>query len=289
MKTMKFMKAAFAFALGAFVFTSCSNDDDDKSVNVPDAVQTAFAQQYGAETRAVWSKKSGKYLVADFNKDGRDYDAWYTTSGKWMMTEVDMVRDIANLPQAVRDGYNATVYAKQGWTIDDIDEIQRPDFETVYKIEIEKAGQPDHDLYFDLGGTLFKDVVDADDDDNEGMVDVQMPEELKTYINVNYPGAVVVDFDKEPTGFEVEIRHEGLSKEVTFDKSYNWIKTSTDLSRNVPAVVKNAVNAKYPGKIIDDCDFVQLASGESFYLVELDDYDNDLKVALDGTITELPD
>ena len=289
MRKFDFMKWAFALALGAFVFTSCSDDDDDNSVKVPDAVQSSFTQQFGDVTRVAWGSKQGGYVVADFNKDGHDYDAWFTPDGKWVMTEIDLGRDLANLPVAVREGYNVTLYAKQGWTVEDIDEIQRPDYETVYKIEVEKAGQPDHDLYFDLGGTLFKDVADQDDDDNGGMVGTQVPEDIRAYVVANYEGAVIVDFEKERDGFDVEIRHAGLSKEVRFDAAYRWVQTSTDLARNVPEAVKNLLGAKYPGKVIDDCDYVETATGKLYYLVELDDFDYELKVYPDGTITEIPD
>ena len=74
-----------------------------------------------------------------------------------------------------------------------------------------------------------------------------------------------------------------------FDYAYNWVRTSTDLRRDIPANVSQAVNAQYPGKRIDDCDYVETADGEKYYLVDLDNYNMDLKVTPDGVITETPD
>lgn len=205
------------------------------------------------------------------------------------MTEVDHGRNIQDLPQAVQSGYDATVYALQDWRIDDIDEIQRPAYETIYIIEVEKGGQSDCDLYFDLNGTLFREVQGGGGGSHDGMIGTGLPAEIQQFVDTKYPGATVVDFDSERGGYELDIRHDGLSKDILFDSSYNWIQTSTDLSRNVPADIRSAVEAAYPGRRIDDCDYVETAQGETYYLVDLDNYDMDLKITPDGQITETPD
>lgn len=289
MRTLEFVKLAMICAFGAFVTTSCSDDDDDKSVQVPDVVQSAFSQKYAGVQHVEWDVEAGGYLVAEFVKDSREHDVWYMADGTWMMTEVDYGRELALLPQAVQDGYAATVYAREQWTVDDIDEIQRKGYETIYKIEVEKAGQPDHDLYFDLAGVLFKDVQDQNDDRNEGLLPGYMPAEIQAFVDARYAGAVIVDFEKERNGYELDIRHEGKSIEIIFDSSYNWVKTSVDCGRDIPANILAAVNAAYPGKVVDDCDYIETAAGEAYYLVDLDNYEKDLKITLDGIITEVMD
>lgn len=289
MRTLELVKLAMICVFGAFVTTSCSDDNDDNNVQVPNAVQTAFSQKYSDVGHVEWDVEAGGYIVAEFMKDNKEHDAWFTGDGTWMMTEIDHGRDITSLPQAVQEGYAATVYAQQSWAVEDIDEIQRKGYDTIYKIEVEKAGQPDHDLYFDLAGTLFRDVQDQDDDRNEGMLPGQIPAEIQAYVDANYAGAVVVDFEKERNGYEMDIRYDGKSIEIIFDSSYNWVMTSVDCSRNVPADIRAAVNARYPGKVIDDCDYIETAAGEAYYLIDLDNYDKDLKVGLDGTITEVID
>ena len=47
----------------------------------PEAVQAAFNQQYGDATRVEWERERNGYLVAEFWKDNKEYDAWYTTEG----------------------------------------------------------------------------------------------------------------------------------------------------------------------------------------------------------------
>lgn len=281
MKSMKCFKAAMMFALGALVFTAC--DDDDNRLQVPEAVQGAFTQKYGNETRVEWDMEK-QYAVAEFWKDNREHDAWFTMDGAWLMTEVDYGRQIADLPQSVQDGFNASQYAQ--WTIDDIDKIERNNYEDVYKIEVEQ-GKQEMDLYFDVTGNLFKEVVDGNDDRNEGMLPSQMPAAIQSVIDEKYPNARIVDFELERGQYEVELVYNNQSIEMIFDGEYNWVRTSTDMERQVPAVVRDAVAAQYPGKVIDDCDFVETAS-EKYYLVDLDNYEPDLKVSEDGTsITEV--
>lgn len=289
MKTLDFLKWTMMCAFGALVVTSCSDDDDDDNLQVPDVVQTAFNQKYANAGYVEWEREQGGYLVAEFRMDGKEHDAWFDGGGKWVMTEVDHGRNLTGLPQAVQTGYAATTYALTNWTVDDIDEIQRPDYETIYIIEVEKAGEPDYDLYFDLNGTLFREVRGEGGGNNGGMISNGMPAEIKSYIETHYPGATVVDFDNERNGYEVDIRHDGKSKEVCFDTDYNWIQTSTDMTRSIPANIRMAVESQYPGKRIDDCDYIENSKGEKYYLIDLDNYNMDLKVTEDGQITETLD
>ena len=289
MKTFEFLKWTLVCALGVFTMASCDDDDDDYRGNVPGAVQQAFNDKYGGVGRIEWDRESGGYFVAEFWKDDREHDAWFTSSGEWVMTEVDHGRNLAGLPQAVQEGYAVTTYAQQNWRIDDIDEIQRPAYETVYIIEVEQGGQPDCSLYFDLNGTLFRVSQDGGGNHYGGMVNNNLPAEIRQFIDTNYPGAAVVDFDREYYGYEVDVRHDGRSKEILFDLEYNWVQTSTDMTRNIPADIRSAVEARYPGKRIDDCDYVETAAGETYYLIDLDNYNMDLKVTPDGVITETPD
>lgn len=287
MKKWKWIGMAMSCAVGMVAFMSCDDDDNDDYARVPDAVTAAFSHQYGNPGYVEWDSERGGYYVAEFRKDGRDHEAWYTQAGLWAMTEVDYGRSLADLPQAVQSGYAATAYALDAWTVDDIDEIQRPDYETVYKIEVEKRGQADHDLYFDLGGTLYRDVEGSGSGSgNGGMIQQGMPADVKAYVDSAFAGAAVVDFDIEDNGMiEVDLRHGGKSVEVLFTAAYEWVMTKTDCSRDVPAVVAEAVQQALPGARIDDCDYVQTAT-ESYYLVDTDNPDRDLRVTPDGQVTQ---
>lgn len=61
------------------------------------------------------------------------------------------------------------------------------------------------------------------------------------------------------------------------------------MTRDIPANIRQAVEAQYPGKRIDDCDYIETAQGEKYYLIDLDNHNVDLKVTEDGQITTTPD
>ena len=205
MKTKELMKWMMACALVVFTLASCSDDDDD-NVPVPDAVTRAFTDKYAGVGRVDWDREKGGYLVAEFWKDGKEHEAWFDNNGEWFMTEIDHGRDLTSLPQAVRAGYEATAYAQTGWSVDDIDEIQRPAYETFYIIEVEKRGQPDYDLYFDTNGTLFRELQGEGGGNHGDFVDNRTPAEIQSFIESNYPGhAVQLDSD----GHRHDAQHPG--------------------------------------------------------------------------------
>lgn len=286
MKRRKWMVAVLACTFGLAALTSCGDDDDNDFTRVPDAVAAAFAHQYGSPGYVEWDWERGGYFVAEFSLDGRDHEAWYTQAGVWTMTEVDYGRNLQALPQAVQAGYAATGYARGAWAVDDIDEIQRPGYETVYKIEVEKHGQADRDLYFDLGGTLYRDVESSGSGSgNGGMAGQGVPAEVAAYVDSVYPGAAIVDCDRGQGGaLEVDLRHGGRSIEMWFGAGYEWLMTKTDCRRDVPAAVADAIGQAVPGARIDDCDYVETPSG-SYYLVETDNPDRDFRVTADGQVS----
>ena len=140
------------------------------------------------------------------------------------------------------------------------------------------------DLYFDVNGTLFREVADGNDDRNEGMLPSQMPAGIQAFIDERYPNARIVDFDMERGRYEVDVIYNNQSIDILFDTNSNWISSSTDYERNVPEVVKNAINANFSGKRIDDCDFVETAAGERYWLVDIDNQEADVRVSEDGQI-----
>lgn len=124
---------------------------------------------------------------------------------------------------------------------------------------------------------------------------------MKTFIDGKYAGARIVEVDVEDDkndwdfGFtEVDIIHfdsglnRNVSKEVLFDKGGEWYSTSWEVRRNeLPTAVTNAINAEYAGFQMDDAEYFEMATGTSYYQIELEGNnspDIDIKVTTDGTI-----
>ena len=184
-------------------------DDDSKSVKVPAAVQAAFGEMFPAASHVEWEDKGG-YMVADFRSAGMYMQAWFDAAGKWYMTEEDI--SYAELPRAVRTAYEAGDYA--AWHVDDVDKLLRNGQETVYVLEVERAEQ-EFDLYYSEDGVLLREVPDRDGNDDHGdMLPQELSKAISDFIARKYPGARIVDAEREKGNTEVDIIFAGKVPDV---------------------------------------------------------------------------
>ncbi|WFE82887.1 PepSY-like domain-containing protein [Parabacteroides chongii] len=257
---------------GLLAFTSC--DDDDNNYLPDQTVTKAFDTKYPDAGKVEWETKSG-YEVADFHISGNDAEAWFDNKGNWLMTKTEI--NFGLLPEAVRKDLRANEYAD--WKYTDFDKLERSNAATIYVIEAEQ-GEKEVDLYYAEDGTLIK-VVNDTDDDNSHFQPTTIPQAITDAINEMYAGATIVDFDQEKNGFEVDILHNSIYKDVYFNAANEWISTEWDITEDkVPAIVMNALKASdYKNYRIEDIDQIEKPAG-TFYLFELEQGDNDVEVTI---------
>lgn len=257
---------------GLLAFTSC--DDDDNNYLPDQTVTKAFDTKYPDAGKVEWETKSG-YEVADFHISGNDAEAWFDNKGNWLMTKTEI--NFGLLPEAVRKDLRANEYAD--WKYTDFDKLERSNAATIYVIEAEQ-GEKEVDLYYAEDGTLIK-VVNDTDDDNSHFQPTTIPQAITDAINEMYAGATIVDFDQEKNGFEVDILHNSVYKDVYFNAANEWISTEWDITEDkVPAIVMNALKASdYKNYRIEDIDQIEKPAG-TFYLFELEQGDNDVEVTI---------
>ncbi len=141
------------------ILQSC--DDDDDIISITEATQNAFKAKFPTVNNERWENKRG-YYVAEWRENGLEKDAWFSTSSEWLMTETDYGRNLSLLPSAVKTALEGSTY--QTWSIDDIDFYERPD-KDFYRIEVEKKGEREMNLFYATDGTLIKAVEDKENDD----------------------------------------------------------------------------------------------------------------------------
>ncbi len=141
---------------GCLLFAGSARAEDVKESKVPAAVRAAYKSKYASlpATEWEWKKKEGQYK-AEFMRDGREYEAYFTTAGKWLYTESDLKNEL--LPQPIKDYIAGSKYA--GWELDDVEERSSPEHSLFYKVEVEQ-GNDEMNLYFLANGTLIKEEVD---------------------------------------------------------------------------------------------------------------------------------
>lgn len=144
--------------IGLTVFTLWSCDSDD-SVKPNSQALKAFENKYPNATQVEWEKKNN-YLKVEFRNDQLSTKAWFDQSGQWYMTETEFTQK-GQLPPKVLATFESSEYAD--WYIDDIDQLERHQAETIYIIEVKKDKQ-EVDLFYTADGIFIKAQADQDDD-----------------------------------------------------------------------------------------------------------------------------
>lgn len=281
-----------AFIATALTITGCEKLGKGDINKVSDNILKTFSTMYPNATNVYWSIK-GDYAKASFympetksiGKE-RNRNAWFNNhNGEWGMTETEI--RYQDLPQAIRDGFESSQYAK--WEIEEIDRLERAGIETVYVIEVENR-EMEYDLYFSEDGILIKEAekTDYDDDDYFDHLPGNSFTELNDYIETHYPGARILEIDRERNHIVVEIIHENREKDVYFSTEYIWIFTETEIRYNeLPDAVKNTLQSNYPGAEMDDISMIETPE-ETYYIVEMEinDRDVEIRISENGTIMQ---
>lgn len=301
-----------AVALGGLcVLSSCNesnldnsgNNGGDKPFEVPQSILSAFNNEFPGAENVSWASKNG-YAVASFYFSGAtgqksfrsagnsaNTNAWYLLSTSSLeMTDTDI--PFSQIPQAVLDGFNATVYSKAPWQHDDeVDVLKRTGNETLYIIEVEKNEnniETEIDLYFTTDGILVKEIVDAEkNNDHSDLLPETPASNIMQWINENYEGARIVDIEKEDNGTEVEFIFNGKHCEAVFDMSGVWLYTKIELSKHdlasVEPIVMDSLRmhpAYTSDNAIDDIEKYETLKAGEFYKFELETRFDDVDVYL---------
>ena len=109
-------------------------------------------------------------------------------------------------------------------------------------------------------------VVACDEEEN-----IVVNDTISNFIAKKYEGAAILYAEREYDGtIEVNILHDGLRKDVYFNKNEKWLRTSWDVyPSELPDAVHKAIQTEYPDYEIDDVDYVEREAGNC-YRIELD-------------------
>lgn len=286
-------------ALGATMLLGSCQEDKDTNVDFTPSkqIEEAFLKQFPNAKNITWREQKG-YTVASFylnqkTKVKKDYnEAWFKHDGSCALTEIE-IDNFESLPLAVQEGYQATKFYAEAWTIDDIDLLYRPGMEPTYKIEVEKAGQPDHDLKFSEDGRLLSVMIDNDNDDNDDdddNVPVEVPSAIINFLDKHAGNYSILDFEIEKNMLEVEIRVNNREFELYFEQnSYHFLFSQTEIRiSELPVDILNTIHREFAGYEIDDCYIVEYPDHSVAYKVEMENDATDKEITVlfneDGSI-----
>ena len=193
------------------------------------------------------------------------------------MTETNI--DFAALPQAVREGFDASKYTEaEGWTrTGKVDKLERKEVvgaggsegvTVVYVIGVTRTADgitTGMDLYFSTEGVLVNEVTNAADDGYEDYIPEKpaagIEQQIQGYLDDNGGGSVI-DVDREYGGTEVELVCGGYKHELYFDAQGNRIYAKIEYGRRdigsaVPEAIYNAVAADQQLSSPNDIDDIE--------------------------------
>ncbi|MEO0790334.1 MAG: PepSY-like domain-containing protein [Bacteroidota bacterium] len=234
---------------------------------------------------------------------GPDVDLYFDPDGNFLFSAIDVV--LADLPAEVLDAIAAT-YPDYEIEEDDIELQEWADGSIRYEVGIESTDD-DLELVLNADGSIYcidSDEDDDDDSDDDGDddgdhddddEDVNIPEEVLTLIESNYPGYMSIEADTEDicdnfNVYEVELEDgPGTDLYLYFDLDWNFLFTAEEVSADdLPSTVLDVIASDYPDYEIedDDIDRWTWADGSTSYALELEDGDDDLDIVFneDGSI-----
>ena len=300
--------------------TGCNLDDDiivDNPVQLPEAVENFIADNFpGFQIRSSENEDlcdDTPVLEVELEDGpGPDVDLYFTPDGTFLFTAMDITP--AELPEAVRDAI-ASDFPDYSINPDDVERFNYPDGTVEYEVELthNTTGEDDDALYAADGTLLcFDDSPDDDNggddnggddnggDDNGGDDDstpVDLPEDVRDYISMNYPGyeiqsAETEDICDDQLVYEVELEHgPGPDIDLYFTTTWEFLLTATDISlADLPEAVRMAIANDFPDYSInaDDIERFDYPDGTVEYEVELvhnlTGDDDDALYAADGTL-----
>lgn len=248
--------------LGTWIFVACRDDASDKDDDMPGkAVELAFRAKYPGATDVEWESK-GVFREADFNLNGREYEAWFNTSGSWLQAKYTVA--YTSIPAAIKDFIaNSIDYPPTLWTPDASTEVlERKNYPDWYAVELEN-GTSEVTIWSDADAYLHREVIE----DFSGNA---IPLTIRNFVSLNYKQGFIWEVEKWKDGvWQANILDGNDAKEVYFDRSMGWSYTEWPvLLSDVPEVVKAVLNTSaYDIYSVRNVSYRQNSQGDYYHFV----------------------
>ena len=255
----------------------------DLYYQTPDGTLEAWLEQRFPGYRLVDLDAEDGGLEVEFIHEQRKYEAFFTGSGEWLYYKVDLRQDSELIPAEVKATVEASDLMQQGAWVDDVEMyvVNAGGTETTYFcFELETRFDDDRKLYVRADGTEERPELGG----GQTGGGVAVEGDVETFISQQYPGAVILERDYDDGYLEIDIRHDGVEKEVLFNGRNEWVRTEWE-TRSLPDAVQQAVEAG--GYRISDREYDRVETPDgNWYEVEAvkDRREWKLYVTDDGTI-----
>lgn len=239
------------------------NDYENILPQTPAAGIDAWLKQNYPEARIIDIDKEDGRTEVEIIDNRLVREILFTSAGKWIQTKTEMTESA--VPVQVMNALKATEQFAHYTKIDDIDEYVTQANGTYYKFELESR-YGSTDVYISADGN----VIDKPSTPGNS-ASVAVGEELQQAVEKLYPGAVIVGKEYDDGYLCVEVRHEGIEKEIRFNGKMEWVSSDWELNWTaVPQIIKDAVGKEFANaKVENEIEYHHLPAN-SFYEVEVE-------------------
>ena len=293
------------FGADGVLICSLEDDDDDEEeeeeeeeeeVELPTDVDDFIASQYpdyeidDVETDDLCD---GTEVYEVSLENGNDEDLYLYFDQDWNLLFEGVEILAAELPAAVIAVLQAD-YA--GYTLEDdeVDQYTYTDGSVSFELELESTTTDEEvELLINADGTIVCEEVDDEEDEDDPIGD-DLPMDVQSFIEQNYPGYSFEEADEEDLCGDVEayvIELEdgpGADLDLFFDVDWNFLFAAEEmLADDLPQAILDAIESAYPGaEIEEDAYQYTLADGSLQYEVSLETQEDGIEVvfAADGSV-----
>lgn len=233
--------------------------------------------------------KGGRVIEIDLEYSGTEVEAilgnrkvelFFDASQNWIYTKTDYYRSDLNgtVPANIVAAMKTSEYYTDDRRVDDIEKVETNAANgnrTWWVFELETRWD-DVEVYVDDSGLIERPQIDMGESGG-----LPAGGDIESFINQKYPGARIVERDYDDGFLEVEIIHENIKKELTFNGRNEWIRTEWEVRlRELPEAVTQAVSREGYRFDDDEADFVETSS-QSYYEVEVRKDRGEYKLRID--------
>ena len=145
------------FALGLFVFASCSEEGLNPR-DIPNEIMDDFNQRHPDASKIEWERE-GDLWEAEFQENGIEVGILYAADFTWIRTEYE--RELTDLPQAAVDYIETNL---PGGKLDEVEYFESSNEGDGYIAEVVYQ-KNEHEIFFDLDGNFIREEIEKDDGD----------------------------------------------------------------------------------------------------------------------------
>lgn len=235
-------------------------------------IQTWLDQNF-SDARIVDYDRESNGTEVEIIADGLKHEILFDNQQQWVYTKTEYGRrSLDKIPADILNHLRTSPYYTNDNAIDDVTKYTTRDNGVYYCFELETGYDDDREVYVNETGIIGR----PQNGNGGGNGSVPVADDLQSFIDQKYPGAVILEKDYDHGYLEITLLHDGTEKEVKFNGQDQWVRTEWEVYQ-LPEAVENVLAAQ--GYTPNDREFDYVETPDSsWYEVEVRKGRDELKL-----------